>query len=415
MPVTWIVFSTCHTPMNLCHLVLRWNLALAVFAVGLLSAACTDTPLSLEGEGRDVSTIQMSANVSGTSISTLVVRVSAADIATPLVFNLEVANGTATGTLKVPAGSARLFEVKAYDTSGGITHEGSKTVNVARGSNPPLSIPLAPRPGEVPVEITMGDYSVVVNPASATLTIGSTQQLSATVTGPSVDPTQVRWATRNPSIATVSSTGLVTAVAAGDVQIVATYEGVGGSSAMRIASGNAATEFSGTSNPNGPWSSGWTATLGGRITLYSQSVVESIGSGYWISWRDPNNDLWRTPHFSKNTSGASFVGVAPGQLAMHSGCNAGEYSVLRWTAFADATYSISATFYAGDVGRTAAYVLRNGDAVNPLLSAPNTDVEPSYTRTITLSAGEWIDFVVGVADDGCSSDTTPIDVTVLRN
>ena len=203
-----------------------------VALLGASLSACTDSPLGI-GEQRDVSDLQMSANVSGTSISTLVVTVTAPDITSPLVFNLEVVNGTATGTLKVPAGSARLFEVKAYDTGGAITHEGSKTVNVARGSNPPLSIPLAPRPGEVPVEITMGNYSVVVNPASATLAVGATQQLSATITGAPAGAA-AQWATLNPSIATVSSTGLVTAVAAGEIQIVATYEGVAGTSRITV-------------------------------------------------------------------------------------------------------------------------------------------------------------------------------------
>ena len=200
------------------------RLAILIYAV--LLPACADSVSGPGAQARDVSAIQMSANVSGTSISTLVVTVTAPDITSPLVFNLEVASGTATGTLKVPAGSARLFEVKAYDTGGAITHEGSKTVNVARGSNPPLSIPLAPRPGEVPVTITMGNYSVVVNPATADLVMGRTLQLGATVTGPSVDPTQVRWSTANPSIARVDVTGLVTPLVAGLVTIHATYEGV---------------------------------------------------------------------------------------------------------------------------------------------------------------------------------------------
>ena len=271
-------------------------LAAPLLLVLLLAAisACTDSPLGI-GEQRDVSDLQMSANVSGTSISTLVVRVSAADIATPLAFNLEVVNGTATGTLKVPAGSARLFEVKAYDTSGGITHEGSKTVNVARGSNPPLSIPLAPRPGEVPVEITMGDYSVVVNPASATLTIGSTQQLSATVTGPSVDPTQVRWATSNPSIATVSSSGLVTAIASGDVQIVATYEGVGGSSRISVGVAVGSIEISPST----------AAVLVGSTQQYTAVLKDAAGNV--LSDRAPTWESSNTSVATIDASGLAMV------------------------------------------------------------------------------------------------------------
>jgi uncharacterized protein YjdB len=44
----------------------------------------------------------------------------------------------------------------------------------------------------------------------------------------------VEWATLNPAVATVSSTGWVRGASAGQVQIVATYSGVGGSSQVTV-------------------------------------------------------------------------------------------------------------------------------------------------------------------------------------
>lgn len=65
--------------------------------------------------------------------------------------------------------------------------------------------------------------SVTVSPASATLEINDTQQLTATVNvTPSTADNTVTWSTSDASVATVSQTGLVTAVAQGTATITAT-------------------------------------------------------------------------------------------------------------------------------------------------------------------------------------------------
>lgn len=213
-----------------------WVAQLALGTLVIATASCSDAPTATEPTADETAGLQVSANVSGTPISTLVVAVSALDITTPLVFNLEVVEGIAQGTLTVPVGADRTFDVKAYDTDGGVTHEGSTTINVNRGSNPPLSIPLRPVAGEVEVTVSMGDYSVVVDPASATLDVAQTQQLTATITDPDgqVVGDPVSWATLNPSIATVDGNGLVTAASGGTVDIVATYNGVAGKSVITV-------------------------------------------------------------------------------------------------------------------------------------------------------------------------------------
>lgn len=218
----------------------------AATSLGIAIAACSDTPTDAGPVVEStLAPIVVSANVSGTPISTLVIAVSAVTIDPPLIFNLEVAGGIAQGTLEVPVGADRTFDVKAYDTSGEVTHEGSTTMNVSRTNNPPLSIPLTPVRGEVEVTISMGDYGVVVTPASATLEAGLTQQLTATITAPdgssvAEEPT---WATLNPSIATVGGSGLVSAVGPGTVDIVATYAGVAGRSVVTVAGGTTTTWY----------------------------------------------------------------------------------------------------------------------------------------------------------------------------
>lgn len=65
---------------------------------------------------------------------------------------------------------------------------------------------------------------VVVNPSSASVVKGTTQQLTATISPSNATNKTVSWSSSNSAIATVSTTGLVTAVAAGNATITATTQ-----------------------------------------------------------------------------------------------------------------------------------------------------------------------------------------------
>jgi len=193
----------------------------------LLAAGCQDQLPT--GPAAGAVPLRITASTVGTPIATLVVTVTASDITTPLVFNLTVSNGTASGTIKVPPGLARTLSVLAFDAEGDTTHTGSVTIDVRPGQNPPVTVELTPRPGQVPITVTFGNYGVVVTPTTAAIAVGATVQLTAAVTdayGNGVTNPAVAWATSQPTVATVSSTGLVTGTGVGTVTIAATYEGV---------------------------------------------------------------------------------------------------------------------------------------------------------------------------------------------
>lgn len=79
-----------------------------------------------------------------------------------------------------------------------------------------VSVTEPPRP-------TPAVTGISVSPPSATLSVGSTAQLSAVVTTNDASvATTVTWASSNTAVATVSATGLVTAVALGSATITAT-------------------------------------------------------------------------------------------------------------------------------------------------------------------------------------------------
>ena len=79
--------------------------------------------------------------------------------------------------------------------------------------------------------------AIDVTPASASLAPGQTQQFSATVrtrNGRTLDHAPATWATADPSIATVSATGLVTAVANGTTTVRASFATVTGTADVRV-------------------------------------------------------------------------------------------------------------------------------------------------------------------------------------
>src|SRR5205814_2696349 len=82
--------------------------------------------------------------------------------------------------------------------------------------------------------------SVTVSPASTTLQVGQTVQLTATPKDANGNPLTgrtVTWSSSNPSVASVDGSGLVTGGgAAGSATITATSEGQSGTSSITVSS-----------------------------------------------------------------------------------------------------------------------------------------------------------------------------------
>ncbi|MCX5918849.1 MAG: Ig-like domain-containing protein [Deltaproteobacteria bacterium] len=80
--------------------------------------------------------------------------------------------------------------------------------------------------------------SLAVTPANPSILVGTTQQFTATGTYSDTTSfditTQVTWSSLNPSVVTVNTTGLVTAVSAGSTTITATSESISGSTNLTV-------------------------------------------------------------------------------------------------------------------------------------------------------------------------------------
>ncbi|MGH6692445.1 MAG: Ig-like domain-containing protein, partial [Gammaproteobacteria bacterium] len=101
--------------------------------------------------------------------------------------------------------------------------------------------------GDASVAVTSNSVpvaSVQVTPASSSIPLGETVQLIATTRdaqGNILTGRSITWAADASGVATVSSTGLVTGVAAGTATISATSEGISGSATVTVTAGGAAT------------------------------------------------------------------------------------------------------------------------------------------------------------------------------
>ena len=143
---------------------------------------------------------------------------------------------------------------------------GSATITAASsGKSGTATITVTAAPPPAPVVTT-----VTVSPTSVSVQVGATSNLAATVkdqNGNAMAGQTVTWSSNNTSFATVSSSGVVTGVAAGSATITATSSGKSGTSAVTV-----------TAAPPPPPP----PPPGGGTLLFSENFEDSnIGSRGW--------------------------------------------------------------------------------------------------------------------------------------
>ncbi|HEV8448246.1 MAG TPA: Ig-like domain-containing protein [Gemmatimonadaceae bacterium] len=121
--------------------------------------------------------------------------------------------------------------VATVDANGIMTATGQGTATITATSEG--------KSGVATVSVSQAAVSLVtVAPSPLSMSVGQTTQLTATLTdsaGNLLSGRTVTWASSNTAVATVSSQGVVTAVAAGSTSITATSEGKNGSAALTIS------------------------------------------------------------------------------------------------------------------------------------------------------------------------------------
>ncbi len=125
---------------------------------------------------------------------------------------------------------------------------------------------------------------VTLTPNPASLNVGGTAQLSATLTdlaGNVLTGRSITWSSNASGVATVSSTGLVSGVSAGNATITATSEGMDGTGAIIVSVASLAPVASVTVSPN---PAGVRAGGTAQLTAVTKDSAGNVLTGRSITW-----------------------------------------------------------------------------------------------------------------------------------
>src|SRR5213078_3738536 len=207
---------------------------------GIISA------VGLYTAGQSAGTYQVMATQSGgTLASTAAVTISSVPVASvavsPVAAGLTVGATTQlTATPEDSSGTALTGRAVTWATSNAAVATVSASGLVTGGATGSATITATSEGQSGTSAITVTNVpvaSVTVSPATASLTVGATTQLTATpkdANGTALSGRVVTWGTSNAAIATVSASGLARGVAAGSATITATSEGKSGTSAVTV-------------------------------------------------------------------------------------------------------------------------------------------------------------------------------------
>ncbi len=242
---------------------------------------------------------------------------------------------------------------------------GQATCPTASGTQHPhgyCGILMAASEMEFPIA-TVAVTGVSVSPSNATLAVGSTQQLTRTITPSNASNTNVTWSTSNAAVATVSATGLVTAVSSGSATITVTTQDGGFTATSNITSS--------VVNVTGVTVAPSTLSLGvGSTSTLTATVSPSNATINTKTWSSSNTAI-----ATVNASGV-VTGVATGSATITATTtNGGFTSSCAVTVTSACTATGSITF--------ERWNNISGTAVSTLTSNANYPNSPSSTSTRT--------------------------------
>jgi uncharacterized protein YjdB len=349
-------------------------------------------------------TVQITATADAAAGSaTITVRVAVASVAVAPASSALLVGGTVqlTATPQSATGAALPGRSVAWQTSNATVATVSATglVTARAAGSATISATSEGRTGAATVTVTAVPVATVsVEPAAATVQTGGSVQLVATPkdsTGTPLTGRSINWTSGNTGVATVSISGRVTGLTAGQAVITATSEGKSGTATVTVLSSPVASV---TLVPT----SG-AISVGG--TLQFTAVLRSAGgdtlTGRTVSWTS------KTPGVATVTpSGGLVTAVAPG-ITTITAQSEGKSATAEVTVTAEppATVTVlpaSSTITAGDIliltavsrdaggnllpGRTATWATYYGFAVTSYTSNDTTVVTGITAGTDTVLA-----------------------------
>lgn len=171
-------------------------------------------------------------------------------------------------------------------------------------------------------------------------------------------------------------------------------------------------------NPYGPWSYGWSASLGAAFKRQTEFLQAVTGYGGINAWSSSVAGIQLNPASYCNPTISAIrvttLTAQPGQFFLHPG-PIGQYSIARWTAPRAGTYVVRSTFEGIDIGPTTTdvHVQHNGvDVASGNINVNGGGNAYQSSPSITVASGDTIDFVVGNGGNGYNNDSTALSASL---
>ena len=251
--------------------------------------------------------------------------------------------------------------------------------------------------------------SVNVTPGALTMSVGQTTQYLATLQdagGNVLNGRTVTWASSNTSVATVSSSGLVTAVAQGTSTITATSEGKNGTAALTVT--NVAVG-SVTVQPQGP-------TILQSTSVQLNAVVRDVNGNVVtdraVTWSSSNSS-----QAIVSTSGI-VTGLAPGTVTI-TATSEGKSGTSSVTVRAVPVGSVTVSPASASIrtGKTANFDATVKDSLGNVVTNRAITWASSNTSIATVNGGVVTGVAAGTATITATSEgksgTATINVTPI--
>jgi endo-1,3(4)-beta-glucanase len=229
------------------------NSVATVNTTGLVTAvaAGTATITATTQDGAKTATSAITVTSANVAVTGVTVSPSSASIAVGSTQQLTAAIAPANATNKNVSWASSNASVASVNSSGLVTAVATGTATIT------VTTQDGAKTATSAITVTTSNVAVTgvtVSPTSATITAGATQQLTATIAPSNATNKNVSWNSSNTSVATVNTSGLVTAVAAGSATITVTSQD-GSKTATSAITVNAAGAVCSGNGPNAPGTS----------------------------------------------------------------------------------------------------------------------------------------------------------------
>ncbi|HET9634718.1 MAG TPA: Ig-like domain-containing protein [Gemmatimonadaceae bacterium] len=231
--------------------------------------------------------------------------------------------------------------------------------------------------------------SVAVSPASASVQVGSTTQLSATTSdasGNTLTGRAITWSSSNGAIATVSSNGLVTGASAGSVQITATSEGQTGSSTITVTATTPVPVATVTVSPS---STSLNVGANAQLSATTRDASGNTLTGRVITWSSSNSNV---ASVNANTGLVTAVAAGSAQVTATSEGKTGSASVtvIAPAPAPVATVTVSPSSTTLTVGNTAQLTATTRDANGNTLTGRVVSWSSSNSAVASVNANSGL-------------------------